>query len=355
MKVLVAMSGGVDSSVAAYLEKEAGNEVIGVTMRLFGDGIDSTCCSLDDVEDAKAVARRLSIPHYTFNFKDRFKKDVTDRFVAAYEAGRTPNPCVDCNRYLKFDELFRRARELGCNRVVTGHYARIEEKDGKRVLKKAADPGKDQSYVLYSLVGGMLDRVDFPLGGLSKSEVRAVAASLGLPVADKKDSQDICFVENGKYAEYIEKYTGKTYPPGDFVDLSGRVLGEHRGIIRYTVGQRRGLGLALPESLYVCRVDVENNRVVLGRDADLFTRSLVADEVTLAEGALEGEVRVRAKIRYRQPERDAAASLGSDGTLRVTFDQPQRAITPGQTVVLYDGDAVIGGGTIIGGADGKEI
>ncbi|MBR6914967.1 MAG: tRNA 2-thiouridine(34) synthase MnmA [Clostridia bacterium] len=346
-KALVAMSGGVDSSVAAYLTKEAGWEPIGVTMKLFDGEIESTCCSLEDTEDAAAVARKLGIRHYVFNFKDRFRRDVIDRFVASYEAGMTPNPCIDCNRFLKFDELFRRARELGCERVVTGHYARTEGEGPERVLKKALDPAKDQSYVLYSLTGGMLPFVEFPLGGMKKEEVRDLAEELGFSNARKHDSQDICFVPDGKYHEFIEETTGREYPPGNFVDRDGNVLGEHRGIIRYTIGQRRGLGLALPESLYVLGVDIERNEVVLGREEELFSSTLTARDLTLSPGFLEsGTARVAAKVRYRQPEKSATVEKTGDDEIRVTFDEPLRAITPGQTVVFYDGDRVLGGGVI---------
>ena len=346
-KVIVAMSGGVDSSVAAYLAKEAGWEPIGVTMKLFDGEIESTCCSLEDTEDAASVARGLGIPHYVFNFKDRFRRDVIDRFVASYEAGMTPNPCIDCNRFLKFDELFRRARELGCERVITGHYAIIEENDGKRVLKKALDPTKDQSYVLYSLTAGMLPFVEFPLGAMKKDDVRALAEKLGFVNAKKHDSQDICFVPDGKYGDFIEETTGRIYTPGNFVDRDGRVLGEHKGIIRYTIGQRRGLGLALPESLYVIGVDIEKNEVILGREEELFSNVLTARELSLSPGFLEsGPARVRARVRYRQPEKEATVERIGEDKVKVVFDEPLRAITPGQTVVFYDGDEVKGGGVI---------
>ena len=348
-KALVAMSGGVDSSVAAYLTKAAGWEVVGVTMKLFsGEGADgvSKCCSLDDVEDAKSVARRLSVPHYVFNLTDRFRSEVMDRFVSDYEKGRTPNPCIECNRRLKFGELFRRARELGCDRIVTGHYARVV-RDGERCfLKKAVDPAKDQSYVLYSLPREVIPFVDFPLGGMSKDEVRGIASELGFVNAEKRDSQDICFIPNGKYGDFIESYTGRTYPPGDFVDRGGKVLGAHRGIIRYTTGQRRGLGLALPEPLYVCGVDVERNRVILGRDGDLYSRAFYVGDLSFTgDGIGEGPVRLKVKVRYRQPEKDATLRRAGDA-VRVEFDEPVRAITPGQAAVFYDGDTVVGGGTI---------
>lgn len=341
------MSGGVDSSVAAYLAKESGWDPIGVTMKLFDGEIESACCSLEDTEDAASVARKLGIPHYVFNFKDRFRRDVIDRFVAAYEAGMTPNPCIDCNRFLKFDELFRRARELGCDRVVTGHYARLEGEGESRVLRKALDGSKDQSYVLYSLTGGMLPFIEFPLGEMKKDEVRALAEKLGFVNARKHDSQDICFVPDGKYHEFIEEETGREYPPGNFVDRDGNVLGTHRGIIRYTIGQRRGLGLALPESLYVLGVDVGKNEVILGREEELFSSTLIARDLTFSPGFLsDGYARVSARVRYRQPEKDATVERTGPDEVKVTFDEPLRAITPGQTVVFYNGDRVLGGGVI---------
>ncbi len=351
---LVAMSGGVDSSVAAYLTLSAGYDCAGATMRLFATEDtalprEGSCCSLDDVEDARAVARRLGIPHYVFNFSEDFRRDVIGRFIAVYEAGGTPNPCIDCNRWLKFDRLLRRARELGREYIVTGHYARVERDPatGRFLLKKALDPAKDQSYVLYSLTQEQLSRVLLPLGGLTKPQVRAIAEEQGFVNARKGESQDICFVQNESYGDFIERRTGKTWAPGDFVDTEGRILGRHKGLIRYTVGQRKGLGLALPEPMYVCRIDVENNRVVLGRGAALYSDSLTAEGLNLIDcETLETPRRVKARVRYRQPEQWATAVQTGPDTLRLTFDEPQRAVTPGQAVVLYDGDTVVGGGTI---------
>lgn len=355
-KAIIAMSGGVDSSVAALLTKETGDECIGATMKLFhnediGVKREKTCCSLDDVEDARNVCYRMGIRYYVFNFSERFKEDVMDRFVDAYEHGATPNPCIDCNRYLKFDKMFQRMRELEYDYIVTGHYARVEydEEKGRYLLKKAVDDTKDQSYVLYMLTQEQLAHISLPLGGLRKTEVREIAEKHGFVNARKHDSQDICFVANGDYGDFIEHYTGKKYPHGAFVDTEGTVLGEHKGIIRYTIGQRRGLGLALPEPLYVCRKDRKENRVVLSRESGLYTRSLQASDFNwIACEEPEGTLKVTAKTRYNAREAPAEASLLPDGKVQIVFEEPQRAITAGQAVVLYDGDIVVGGGTICG-------
>ncbi|MBQ8401397.1 MAG: tRNA 2-thiouridine(34) synthase MnmA [Clostridia bacterium] len=353
-KAIIAMSGGVDSSVAACLMKQRGFDCIGVTMKLFANediGIagEHSCCSLDDVEDARSVARMLEIPYYVFNFADRFREDVIARFISAYENGRTPNPCIDCNRYLKFDKLYHRAGELGRDFVVTGHYARIERdaETGRYLLKKAVDPAKDQSYVLYALTQEQLAHTLFPLGGMTKPEVRKIAEKQGFINARKHDSQDICFVQNGCYADFIEEHTGRSYPAGNFVDQSGNILGRHRGIIRYTIGQRKGLGLALPEPMYVCAVNPSDNTVVLGKESELYTRELTAKDINLISlPYIEKPIRVKAKVWYRQPEMRATVTQTDADTIRVAFDEPQRAVTAGQAVVLYDGDTVVGGGTI---------
>lgn len=353
-KAMIAMSGGVDSSVAAFLMKKQGYDCMGATMKLFHNediGIPGahSCCSLDDVEDARSVAYALSIPYHVFNFSERFKEDVIERFITAYENGMTPNPCIDCNRYLKFDKLYRRAKELDYGYVVTGHYARIEQDaaSGRYLLKKALDSDKDQSYVLYALTQEQLAHTLFPLGGMTKPEVRKIAESQGFINARKHDSQDICFVQHGNYADFIEEYTGKRYPEGNFTDKTGHTLGRHRGVIRYTIGQRKGLGLSFPEPMYVCAVNPADNTVTLGKESELYTQILTAKDINLiALPCIESPLRLKARVRYRQSEQWATVTQTDADTLKVKFDEPQRAITKGQAVVLYDGDTVVGGGTI---------
>ncbi len=353
-KALIAMSGGVDSSVAAYLIKEQGFDATGITLKLFdnediGEKKEKTCCSLDDIDDARSVCYKLGIPYYVYNFKDSFRENVISRFISAYENGTTPNPCIDCNRYIKFEKLMQRADELEFDYVVTGHYAVIEyDENSKRfLLKKSADISKDQSYVLYSLTQKQLSRTLFPLGNMKKEQTRKIAENLGLINAAKRDSQDICFVPDGDYAKFIEQYTGKIYPHGNFVDENGRVLGEHKGIIRYTVGQRKGLGLALPHPMYVKKKDLEKNEVILCDNESLFSKELYASDINLIScEKIDKPMKIKARVRYNQSEQPATVEQLDENTLHIVFDEPQRAISYGQAVVLYDGEYVVGGGTI---------
>lgn len=351
-RALIAMSGGVDSSLAVLLMKEKGYECIGCTMKLYENedaGIEKTktCCSLDDVEDARNVACLLDMPFYVFNFTERFRTQVIDRFVQSYEEGRTPNPCIDCNRYMKFDKLYERAKLMGCEYIVTGHYARIEKEDGKFFLKKALDETKDQTYVLYTLTQDQLAHTMFPLGNLTKRTVRNIAEKNGFINANKPDSQDICFVPDGDYASVIEKYTGRICMPGNFVDTEGNIMGRHKGIIHYTLGQRKGLGIAVGKPVYVCEIRPQTREVVLGNPEDLMSRDVyVSDFNWISGNAPGGRIRCTAKVRYRQSEQPAVLSVEGD-IVHIVFDQPQRAITPGQAAVVYDGDVVLGGGTII--------
>lgn len=354
-KALIAMSGGVDSSVAAYLSKQNGYDCTGITLKLFdnediGEKKEKTCCSIDDIEDARSVCYKIGIPYYVYNFKDSFKENVIDRFISAYENGTTPNPCIDCNRYIKFEKLMQRADELNFDYVVTGHYAIVEyDSSLKRyILKKSPDITKDQSYVLYSLTQKQLSKTLFPLGSMEKKHTREIAESLGLINANKHDSQDICFVPNGDYAQFIEQYTHKTYRHGDFIDKNGNVLGEHKGIIRYTIGQRKGLGLALAEPMYVKEKDILNNKVILCTNNELFSKELYAKDINLITcDKIEKPLKIKARVRYNQPEQEATVEQIDDNTLHIVFDKPQRAISKGQAVVMYDGDVVIGGATII--------
>ncbi len=348
----------MDSSVAALLTKEQGYDCTGCTMKLYdnddaGLPAGKTCCSLDDVEDARSVAYRLGMPYYVFNFKDEFGEKVIDRFVDSYLHARTPNPCIDCNRYLKFGKLYERARQLGCDRIVTGHYARIGQQDGLYVLKKGLDENKDQSYVLFFMDQYQLAHTLFPLGALPKSETRRIAEENGFVNADKPDSQDICFVPDGNYARIIEERTGRESLPGDYLDLDGNVIGRHKGMIRYTIGQHKKLGQSFGQPMYVCSINAADNTVTLGREEDLYSREVSVKDMhwisgTVPEESLSaGGLRCRAKLRYRHPEQSCAAFTMPDGTLKLVFDAPQRAVTPGQFAVLYDGDICLGGGEIL--------
>ena len=352
---LIAMSGGVDSSAAAYLMLEAGYRCMGANMRLHQDaeaGLERfrACRTRRDMEDAACVAEQLGIPFEILVYSGEFQKRVVDRFVQVYEAGGTPNPCVDCTRFLTFGRLLRDAEARGYRCVATGHYARIERDgdSGRWLLKKALDAGKDQTYFLYTLTQEQLARTRFPLGGLEKRQVRALAERLGLASAEKRESQDICFVPDGDYAAFLERSAGKPYPAGDFLDLEGRVVGRHKGAVRYTLGQRKGLGLAMGEPVYVCGKDMAANTVTVGPESALYAREALAEDLNwISIEALNAPMRVAAKARSRQKEQPAWIYPEAGGRVRMVFDQPQRAVTPGQAAVFYDGDAVVGGGTIV--------
>ena len=350
--VLVGMSGGVDSSVATYLLQQQGFAVTGATMKLFdneavGEELESTCCSLSDVEDARRVAYRLGIPHYVFNFSEAFQHMVMDHFAQCYACGLTPNPCIDCNRYMKFERMLRRARELGIWYAATGHYAR-RTWDGERwLLKKGLDPEKDQSYFLYHLTQPWLEHFLLPLGELTKPQVREIAEEQGFVNARKRDSQDICFVPDGDYGAFLDRYTGRRSEPGQYVNAAGEVLGTHKGHTHYTIGQRKGLELAMGHRVYVTGKDVEKNLVYIGENEDLFSSGLTANDLNLiACDSIPAPIRCTAKIRHSRYEAPATVEQIGEDAIAVRFDQPQRAIAPGQAVVLYDGDTVIGGATI---------
>lgn len=348
MKALIGMSGGVDSSVAALLTQREGFDCIGATMRLYTGEQDGTCCSLDDVEDARSVAFRMGIPFYVFNFSHDFEDKVMKPFVRCYQNGLTPNPCIECNRHLKFDRFLRRAEELECDYIVTGHYARIARTAGGRFcLQKAVDEGKDQTYFLCTLTQHQLAHTRFPLGSLTKAQARAIAEEQGFVNARKRDSQDICFVPDGDYMTFLEQYTGQKSTPGNFLDESGHIVGVHKGAAGYTLGQRKGLGLAMGAPVYVCDKDMDANTVTVGPNESLLHRALIADDWNwMTVEALTQPMRVKAKTRSRMTEQPATVYPMENGFAKVEFDEPQRAITPGQAVVLYDGDLVVGGGTI---------
>lgn len=354
LKSMIAMSGGVDSSVAAYLTMRQGFEVIGATMKLF-DNSDTnihnkTCCSTDGIVDAKSVCERLGIEHYVFDMKSEFDSHVMGKFAETYLTGATPNPCIDCNRCIKFGGLLRRALELECDYIVTGHYAAIDfdRGSGRWLLKKATDTAKDQTYFLYPLTQHQLEHTHFPLSGLTKSQVRKIAEDNGFTNSQKHDSQDICFVPDGDYVSFIEGYFGEKCQGGDFIDMQGNVIGKHKGTIRYTIGQRKGLGMGFNKPMYVCAKDPSRRTVTLGSNSDLFSNSVTVRNINMiACDKVTSPVRVTAKVRYSQREEWATLEQTGDDEFHLEFDSPQRAIAPGQAAVCYDGDTVVCGGTII--------
>ena len=345
-RVAVAMSGGVDSSLAAALLKESGYEVIGVTMQIWPPDKQAFggCCGLEAVEDAKRVAYKLSIPHYVINLRDIFAQRVIADFCREYSLGRTPNPCIRCNQYIKFDALLERTKELDADFMATGHYARVEQSPNDYRLLKAVDLTKDQSYFLYTLGQRELQYLLLPIGSLYKTEVRRLAAELGLPTATRRDSQDICFISDNNYRSFIAQYIPLQF--GDIIDTEGKVLGKHKGLALYTVGQHQGLGLASGERLYVLRLDASNNRLIVGTEDELLGDRLFASKLNWISGKVPGQpVNIKAKVRYKSPEVTANLRL-RDGVAEVQFHQPQRAIAPGQAIVFYQGNAVLGGGII---------
>lgn len=353
-KVMIGMSGGVDSSVAAALLKKEGYDVTGVTMKIWPEqtcGVqpDGGCCSLSAVEDARRVAFKLGIPYYVLNFQDIFKDKVIDYFVDQYIKGRTPNPCIACNRYVKFESLLNKAVSMGIDRIATGHYARIEKDplSGRFLLKKSVSDRKDQTYALYNMTQYQLERTLMPVGNYEKDTIRKIAAEMGFDVANKPDSQEICFVPDNDYGNFIASNINQAVIPGKFTDTKGNVLGEHKGIIYYTVGQRKGLGKSFGKPMYVVRLDMENNTVVLGEAGEEYSSGLTAVDLNwIAIENLTGQMEVKAKIRYSAKEAEAVITPLGESRVRVDFKNKQRAVTPGQSVVFYDGDIVIGGGVI---------
>jgi tRNA-specific 2-thiouridylase len=349
--VLVGMSGGVDSSVTAALLMEQGYDVSGVTLCLYdgekSSAEESTCGSSRDVLDAKSVCDRLALPHYVFDFKDRFKEAVIDKFCREYALGKTPNPCIDCNRFIKFREMLYRAEELDIPRIATGHYASVSKQGDRYIISRPKDISKDQTYVLYSLTQYQLERTLMPLGDLTKDEVRAFANDLGFVNANKPDSQDICFVPDGDYANFISKYTDTPLETGNFIDTNGNIIGSHGGMIRYTIGQRKGLGMGFGRPVYVVSKDPIKNSVVLGDEANLFSKKVIVKDVNfIAIDKLTSPLNCMGKLRYRQREEACKITPLDETTILAEFEKPQRAVTSGQAAVFYDGDTVIGGGTI---------
>lgn len=354
-KVIVGMSGGVDSSVAAMLLKKQGYDVIGVTMQIWQDEEEFVqeeeggCCGLSAVDDARRVAQRLDIPYYVMNFKNEFKEWVMDDFVREYFRGRTPNPCIRCNRYVKWEALLHRSLSIGGDYIATGHYAKVVKLDNGRYTLKKAPSYKDQTYALYNLTQEQLSKTIMPVGDYTKDEIRKMAEDIGLAVASKPDSQDICFIPDGNYQKFLYEYTGKKLPKGNFVDKEGNILGIHEGITHYTIGQRKGLNLSMGHPVFVTAIRPETNEVVIGDNQDVFESSLEASQVnwmSVPEPAPGEKLRVHAKVRYAHKGSEATVYMTEEGRLICEFDEPQRAITPGQALVMYDGEYVVGGGII---------
>ncbi|MEA5084281.1 MAG: tRNA 2-thiouridine(34) synthase MnmA [Lachnospiraceae bacterium] len=352
-KVVVGMSGGVDSSVTAYLLKQEGYEVIGATMQIWQDEPvepeDGGCCGLSAVDDARRVANMLDIPYYVMNFKNEFKCTVIDYFVDEYLHGRTPNPCIACNRYVKWQALLNRSMEIGADYIATGHYAKIEvfPKTGRYTLRMSDAKAKDQTYVLYNLTQEQLKKTLMPIGEYNKDEVRKIAEEIGLRVANKPDSMEICFIPDDDYGKFIEENSDKKISQGNFVDMDGKILGRHKGIVYYTVGQRKGLGIAFGKPMFVYEIRPKTNEVVLCENSSLFKTTVRANRVNfMAFETIEGEVRFEAKIRYSHKKAPCIVRVIDEDTIECVFDEPQRAITPGQALVVYDGDYVVCGGTI---------
>ncbi len=343
MKVMVGMSGGVDSSAAATLLKSE-YETAGVTLRLIeSEKLENEC------RDAASVCQKLGIPHFTADFSAEFSRFVIDNFISEYKSGRTPNPCIQCNRHIKFGAMLQFARDKGYEKIATGHYARVESSGGRYYIKKAADISKDQSYVLYTLSQEQLSSLVLPLGGYTKAQIRAIAEEQGLITARKSDSQDICFVPDGDYARFICERTGESFPSGEYVDINGAVLGEHKGIINYTIGQRKGLGIALGKPAFVLSKDAVCNRVVLGEEEGLFYHRVEVENINLQAAESVDNISAAAKLRYSQGENPCRIHLVGENRAILEFDTPQRAPSAGQAAVFYDGDIVLGGGTIVGG------